>query len=179
MCIPGFVFGYLKKLRRNWRLKVHYMTYVMLTKGSVASRLRVNYLPYSYDLYIFGKPNQPRCASREAFCFFGQNRRNWRRRSRHPKQRNLLMWPGQTRFESCWWQFFFFFFFNILICSALFYCSRAQISRNLAKLTYKSAKYRVCLFLCLDPGGVHCVTFAATPITAQLWFIHFWKAPAT
>ena len=74
---------------------------------------------------------------------------------------------------------FFFFFFNILICSALFYRSRAQISRNRAKLTYKSAKYRVCLFLCLDPGGVHCVTFAATPITAQLWFIHFWKAPAT
>ena len=74
---------------------------------------------------------------------------------------------------------FFHLFFNILICSALFYRSRAQISRNRAKLTYKSAKYRVCLFLCLDPGGVHCVTFAATPITAQLWFIHFWKAPAT
>ena len=74
---------------------------------------------------------------------------------------------------------FFFFFFNTLICSALFYRSRSQISRNWAKLTYKSAKYRVCLFLCLDPGGVHCVTFAATPITAQLWFIHFWKAPVT
>ena len=75
--------------------------------------------------------------------------------------------------------FFSSFFFNILICSALFYRSRAQISRNRAKLTYKIAKYRVRLFLCLDPGGVHCVTFAATPITAQLWFIHFWKAPAT
>ena len=62
----------------------------------------------------------------------------------------------------------FFSFFHVLVCSALFYRSRAQISRIRAKLTYKSAKYRVCLFLCLDPGGVHCVTFAATPITAQL-----------
>ena len=39
----------------------------MITKGSAASRLRENYLPYSYDLYIFGKSNRPRCASREAY----------------------------------------------------------------------------------------------------------------
>ena len=64
-------------------------------------------------------------------------------------------------------------FFNILVCNALFFPSRAQISRNLAKLTYKSSKYRVCLFLRLDPGGLHCVTFAATPIIAQQCFIHF------
>ena len=37
--------------------------YVMLTKGSIALRLRVNCLSYSNDLYIFGKPNRPRCAS--------------------------------------------------------------------------------------------------------------------
>ena len=30
--------------------------------------------------------------------------------------------------------------------------------------------------VCPTLGGVHCVMFAATPITAQLWFIHFWKA---
>ena len=62
----------------------------------------------------------------------------------------------------------FLFFFNILVCNALFFPSRSQISRNLAKLTYKSPKYRVCLFLCLDPGGVHCVTFAATPISTTM-----------
>ena len=44
--------------------------YVMLTKGSIALRLRANYWPYSNDLYIFGKPNRPRCESQEAFCSF-------------------------------------------------------------------------------------------------------------
>ena len=39
-------------------------------EGSVASRLRENYLPYSYDLYIIGKPNRPRWASGEAYCCF-------------------------------------------------------------------------------------------------------------
>ena len=74
--------------------------YVMLTKGSIALRLLANYWPYSNDLYIFGKPNQPRCVHpRKRFALFGQNCRNWRRRSRHPKQR-----------KSCWWQLFCFFF---------------------------------------------------------------------
>ena len=35
------------------------------------------------------------------------------------------------------------------------------------------------LSVCPTLGGVHCVTVAATPITAQLWFIHFWKAQVT
>ena len=72
---------------------------------------------------------------------------------------------------------FFFFFFNILICSALFYRFRAQISRNLAKLTYKSAKYRVCLFLCLDPGGVHCVTFCEQTIYPTAMICTFLESP--
>ena len=72
--------------------------------------------------------------------------------------------------------FFLFFFFNILVCKALFIASRAQFPRNRAKLTYKSVKYRHCLFLCKDSAGVHCATFAATSITVKLWFIHFWKA---
>ena len=172
---PRIRFSIFEKISPELASKSTLYGYVMLTKGSIALRLRANYWSYSNDLYIFWKPNRPRCASQEEFCPFGQNRRNWRRRSRHPKQRNLLMWPGQTRFESCWWHFFCSFF-NILVCKALFIASRAQFPRNRAKLTYKSVKYRHCLFLCKDPGGVHCVTFAAIPITAQLWFIHFWKA---
>ena len=50
------------------------------------------------------------------------------------------MWPGQTRFESCWWHFFFCSFFNILVCKALLIASRAQFPRNRAKLTSKSEK---------------------------------------
>ena len=106
------------------------------------------------------------------FALFWWNRRNWRRRSRHPKLRNLL---DVTRTDEVWVlpMTIFFVHFNFLVCSALFFFpSRAQIWRN-------RAKYRVCLFLCLDTGGMHCVTFAATPITAQLWFIYFWKAPVT
>ena len=78
-----------------------------------------------------------------------------RRRSRHPKQRNFLMWPWQTRFESCWWQFFFFF------------------------IPREAEGYSVRLSVCPTLEGVHCVTFAATPITAQLWLIRFWKAQVT
>ena len=53
------------------------------------------------------------------------------------------------------------------------------ISSHMTIYLCKSANYRVCLFLCLDPAGVHCIKFSATPITAQLCFIHFWKAPVT
>ena len=33
--------------------------------------------------------------------------------------------------------------------------------------------FSVCPSVCPTLGGVHCVTFAATPITAQLSFMHF------
>ena len=67
MCIPGFVFWIFEKVPSELASKSTLYGYVMITKGSAASRLRENYLPYSYDLYIFGKSNRPRCASREAY----------------------------------------------------------------------------------------------------------------
>ena len=123
MCIPGFVFRYSKKIRRNCRPKVHYTAMSCSRRGPLRYVCGQIINPTAMILYIFGKPNRPSCASQEAFCFFGQNRRNWRRRSRHLKQRNLLMWPGQTRFESCWWQFFFLFCLTFWCIILSFSCS--------------------------------------------------------
>ena len=67
----------------------------------------------------------------------------------------------------------FFAFFYFLVCKASSILSHSQFPRNPAKLRYESAKYRDYLLFCVDPGGVHCVTFAAAPITAQLLFMHF------
>ena len=67
-------------------------------------------------------------------------------------------------------------FFYILVCNALYFILVLRFREIGQNLRIKLAKYRVCLSLCLDAGAVHCVTFTATPITAQLWFIHFWKA---
>ena len=39
---------------------------------------------------------------------------------------------------------------------------------KLAKIDVQNCKIRIWLCFCLDPGGVHCVTFTATPITTQL-----------
>ena len=67
--------------------------YVILTQGSIVLRLRANYLPYSKDLQIFGKPNGPGCPSREAFCFF------FSRKSSKLTSRN---WPFKTtKFGLC------------------------------------------------------------------------------
>ena len=92
------------------------------------------------------------------FDHFDQNSKTLLGMHRHKKR--------QTRYFALLYDNFVLFVFNILVCSAVFFSSRAQISRNRATLTYKSAKYRVCR-LCLDSGGVHCVTFTATQITAQ------------
>ena len=81
MCIPGFVFEYSKKFRRNWRLKVHYMA----MSCSRSSPLR----------YVCGQTIDPTAMictflesqtdldvhPRKRSALFGQNRRNWRRRS--------------------------------------------------------------------------------------------------
>ena len=151
--------------------------YVMLTKGSNASRLRPDQSSRNDDSYIFGKPNRPRYASQEAFCSFWPKSSKLTSPKQVPKTTKFGHVAPDRRGSSPVDDNFFCSFFNILVCNALCFPSRAQISRNRAKkLTYKSAKYRVCLLLCLDPGGVHCVTFADTPIIAQQCFIHFWKA---
>ena len=162
MCIPGFVFRCSKNFRRNWRLKYTIWRYHAHEGCPLRYVCGQTIHPTAMVCTFLESPTDPDVHPRKRFALFGQSRRNWRRRSRHLNQRNSLMLPGQTRLESCWWQFFFLFVFNILVCNALFFNSRAQISKNLAKLTYKSAKCRVSL-LCLNPGWVHCVTFAATP----------------
>ena len=67
---PGIRFWMFEKLSSELASKSTLYGYVMLTKGSIALRLRANYSAYRNDLYIFGKPNRPRCASQEAFCSF-------------------------------------------------------------------------------------------------------------
>ena len=67
---PRIRFSIFEKISSELASKSTLYGYVMLTKGSIALRLRANYWPYSNDLYIFGKPNRPRCASQEAFCSF-------------------------------------------------------------------------------------------------------------
>ena len=61
---PRICFSIFKKISLELASKSTLYGYVMLTKGSIALR------SYSNDLYIFWKPNRPRCASRKAFCSF-------------------------------------------------------------------------------------------------------------
>ena len=70
---PRIRFSIFEKYSSELASKSALYGYVMLTKGSIGLRLRANYSPYSNDLYIFGRLNRPRCASREAFCSFRPN----------------------------------------------------------------------------------------------------------
>ena len=67
---PRIRFSIFEKISSELASKSTLYGSVMLTKGSIALRLRANYSPYSNNLYIFGKPNRPRFASWEAFCSF-------------------------------------------------------------------------------------------------------------
>ena len=66
----GIRFWIFEKISSEMPSKCTLYGYVMLTKGSIALRLWANCSPYSNDWCIFGKPNLPRCASRDAFCSF-------------------------------------------------------------------------------------------------------------
>ena len=89
MCIRFSIF---EKNSSEFASKIHYMA-VMLTKGSIALRfidptaMICTFLESQTDLDVH---------PRKRFAHFGQNCRNLRHRSKHPKQRNSLMWPGQT-----------------------------------------------------------------------------------
>ena len=58
---PRIRFSIFEKYSSELASKSALYGYVMLTKGSIALRLRPNYSPYSNDLYttFFGKPNRP------------------------------------------------------------------------------------------------------------------------
>ena len=166
MCIPGFVFGYSKKFRRNWRRKVHYMP-CHVHEGVPLRYVCGQTIDTTAMISTFFESlTDLDVDPRARFALFGQNRRNWRCQSRHPRLTKFAHVARTDEVRVLLMTIFFCSFFNILVCKASFIASRAQIPRNRATLTYKSAKYRVCL-LCLYPGGVHCVTFAVTPITAQ------------
>ena len=90
MCIPEFVFAYAKKSPRQCRPKVHYMAMSCSRRGPLRhvcdhTNHRTTMIhtflesPSNLDVHP-GKPS----------AIFGQNLRNWRHRSRHPKQQNLL-----------------------------------------------------------------------------------------
>ena len=142
------------------RPKVHYTATSCSRRGPLRYVCGQTIAPTAMICTSFESPTDLDVHPRKRFAVFVQNRRNWHRRSMHTKERNLLV----ARTDEVWVLLMNFFY--ILVCNALLFSYPAQISRIQAKLTYKSAKYRVCL-LCLYPGGVHCVTFAVTPITAQ------------
>ena len=90
MCIPGFVFGYSKKYHWNWRLKVHYMAMSCWRRGPLrfVCGQTVNTTAMIYT--FMESPSDLDVHPGKHFALFDRNRRNWRRRSRHKKQRNLL-----------------------------------------------------------------------------------------
>ena len=125
----------------------------MLTKGSIAVRLRANFSPNSNDLYIFGKLNRPRCASQDAFCFFWSKSSNFTSPEyRCQKQRNLLLWPGQTMFESHRWHFVcFLLLFGV---QGIMYSFSFSVSEKSGKIEVQKWKIsRLSVLLCRPRNG--------------------------
>ena len=139
MCIRGFVFGYTKKYHRNWRLKVHYMATSCSRRGPLRYVCGQTIQPTAMICTFLERPTDLDVHPRKRLLFFTKIFEI--NVAEVDTQNNEICSCGPDRRGSSPVGDIFFSFFNILICSALFYRSRAQISRNRATLTYKIANF--------------------------------------
>ena len=145
MCIPEIVFGYSKDFRPNWRLKVHYISISCSRRGALRHVCgHTNHRTTMVDTFL-ESPSDLVVHPGKRFALFGQNRRNWRRRSRHPKRRNLLHVARTDEVRVPLMTIFFLALFNFFVCKALLFASCVQFPSNREKLTYKSKISRLSL----------------------------------
>ena len=133
MCIPGFVFQYLKKLRRNWRPKVHYTAMSCSRRGPWRYGCGQTIAPTAMICTFLESPTNLDVHPRKRFALFGQNRRNLRRRNKHLKYEICSCGPdrrGSSPVDDNFFWFFFLTFWYVGHYLLLFVLNFREIGQN-------------------------------------------------